>query len=95
MSNNSNGNGISNYDSNSEKKVWRFTQVSPDPHEKGQFYAVQELVGAWLWDEEEKESYFEPAETPRSTRVTLMKMDDSGRAWNVHSEAYNNRDRRR
>lgn len=75
-------------DPSSEKKVWRYIQVAPCPHEAGRFYAVQELVGAWVWDDEEQGSVFEDAELPRSTRVTYMEMDKNGRAWNVHSEAY-------
>lgn len=84
---------MSNYnntsDTPSEKKVWRYTQVAPCPHNMHHFFAVQELLGAWVWSEEENDTVFEDADLPRATRVTYMKMDSRGFARNVHSSAYN------
>jgi len=74
----------------SEKKVWRYTQVAPDPHTPNRFYAVQELLGAWLVDDEGA-PFFEDADLPRSTRVTYMEMDQKGFAWNVYSDGYSSR----
>lgn len=83
---------MSNYDNSnttiSEKKVWRYTQVAPCPHVQGRFYALQELLGAWVWSDSEQKSVFEDADLPAATRVTYMEMNEKGFARNVNSGPY-------
>lgn len=72
----------------SDKKVWQHIQIAPDPFVQGQFYSVQELLGAHVWDDEEQDTVFVPAELPAATRVVLMKLDETGFAKNVYG-SYN------
>lgn len=72
----------------SEKKVWKHVQIAPDPFERNQFFSVQELQGAHVWDEEKQETYWEEAEEPRATRVVQMKIGKDGFAKNVNQASY-------
>lgn len=73
----------------SEKKVWKHIQIEANPFREFQFYSIQELQGAHVWDDVLKETVWEEAEEPRSTRVVLMEMGRDGYAKNVNSSAYN------
>lgn len=85
---------MSNYNTHntvttSEKKVWQYIQIAPCPHEQARFFALQELLGAWVWNDEKQKAVFEKAKLPAATRVVYMEMDEKGFASNVNSEAYN------
>lgn len=69
----------------SEKKVWRHIHGWACPFEKDEFYAIQELLGAWAWNDEKQKEVFTEAVQPASTRVVKMRMDDKGTARNVHA----------
>ena len=73
----------------SEKKVWKHVQIAPDPFEPNQFFSVQELQGAHVWDDVKKETFWEEAEEPRATRVVQMRIGKDGFAKNVNQASYN------
>jgi hypothetical protein len=72
----------------SEKKVWKHVQIAADPFEQNQFFSVQELQGAHVWDEKLSDTVWEEAEEPRATRVVLMKLGKDGFAKNVNQASY-------
>lgn len=72
----------------SEKKVWKHVQIAADPHEPNQFFSVQELQGAHIWDDELQETIWEEAVEPRATRVVQMRIGKDGFAKNVNQASY-------